>query len=412
VRGWLLLLLLLLLLPLAALASLLVIAERQPLVSRSETIAPSSIADARRVLASNDPSRLRRGDERTALLPARLIDTAINHFASRSLGGRGAFVVVGDCGELRLSVPLHALPETRYLNLSAVIAAADGRPRIATASLAALPLPAWLAELITAAVIRAAGMTEQWQVAERAIRRVDFDATAGNVVVRYVWQPELLEQARSLAITPADTAHLRAAQTALAGLLDHRSGAASVPLAQVLAPLLRGCSERSPRCGRAALLVLAGHVSGNSLSQVLPEARSWTRPRRVKLSLHGRHDSAQHFVVSAALAAWAGEPAADAVGLDKEMRDARSGSGFSFADLAADRAGTRFGELVADGSPRLQAAVQRPLSDGDLAPSLAGLPEGLSAAEFERRFAAPESASYRQVAAEIERRLTAMPLYR
>ena len=408
VRGW----LLLLLLPLAVLSSWLLIAERQPLVSRSESIAASSIADARQLLASHHPSRLQRGEERTALIPAGLIDTATNHFASRSLGGRGAFVVADGCGELRLSVPLHALSGTRYLNLSAVVAAADGRPRIAAASLAALPVPAWLAEVIAGTVIRVAGMAEQWQAAERAIRRVDFDAGSGNVVVHYVWQPELLEQARSLAITPADTASLRTAQTALAGLLDHRAGAASVPLAQVLTPLLRSCIDRSPRCGRAALLVLAAHVSGNSLGQVLPDARRWPRPRRVKLSLHGRHDSAQHFVVSAALAAWAGEPAANAIGLDKEMRDARGGSGFSFADLAADRAGSRFGELVAAGSPRLQVALQQPLSDGDLAPSLTGLPEGLSAAELERRFAAPDSVNYRQMTAEIERRLGAMSLYR
>ena len=228
-RAW----LLLLLPPLAAVASLPVITERQPLVSRSASLAASSLVDARRLLASNDPGRLRRAGERTALIPAGLVDIAIDQLANRRLGGHAAFVIVGRSGELRLSIPLH-----------------------------------------------------------------------------------------------------------------------------------------------------------------------------------GRQDSAQHFVVSAALAAWAGEWAADVIGLDKEMRDARSGSGFSFADLAADRAGSRFGELVAADSPRLRAVLQRPLSDGDLAPSLAGLPEGLSVAEFERCFAVPESADYRQLITEIERRLDEMPLYR
>ncbi|EXI74875.1 MAG TPA: hypothetical protein PK440_02365 [Candidatus Accumulibacter phosphatis] len=409
-RRW--LLLGLLPLPLAFASLLLATAESQPLVSRSDSISSTSIADARRLLASNDPRRLRRGDERTALIPVGLIDTTINHFASRSLGGRGAFVVVEQRGEIRLSVPLPGFPGTRYLNVRAVIGEADGRPPITAASVAALPLPAWLAELVAAAVIRAAGVADQWQAAEQAIRRVDFDAGGGNVVVRYVWQPELLEQARSLAVTADDVDNLRAAQAALAGLLDHRAGTAPVPLAQVLLPLLRCCSERSPRYGHAALLVLAAYLSGHSLAHALPEARSWPRARRVRLVLHGRYDSAQHFAVSAALAAWAGEPAANAIGVDKELRDARGGSGFSFADLAADRAGTRFGELVAAHSPRLQTALRGPLSDGDLAPSLAGLPEGLSAADFERRFGQTESANYRQLVAEIERRLSVMPLYR
>ncbi|MCM8612142.1 hypothetical protein [Accumulibacter sp.] len=400
----------LLLPPLLAASLLPVLTERQPLVSRSDGIAASSIVEVRRLLANHDSGRLQDGDERTAIIPAGLLDTAIDHFASRTLGARAAFVIIGRSGELRLSIPLRGLPARRYLNLSAVIAAADGHPRIDSASLGALPLPGWLAEAAAGTAIRAAGLAGQWQVAARAVRRVDFDAAASHVVLNYVWQPELLEQLRPLAVTPADMANLRNAQAALAGLLDHRAGV--VPLGQVLTPLLACCGEASAGHGRAALLVLAAHVSGNSLSRLLPEARSWARPRRVKLSLHGRHDSAQHFVVSAALAAWAGESAADAIGLDKEMRDARSGSGFSFADLAADRAGSRFGELVAANSPRLQAALQRPLSDSDLAPSLAGLPEGLSAAEFERRFAAPESADYRQVKSEIERRLRAMPLYR
>ena len=34
----------------------------------------------------------------------------------------------------------------------------------------------------------------------------------------------------------------------------------------------------------------------------------------------------------------------DVIGLYKEIEDSRGGSGFSFNDIAADRAGTRFGE--------------------------------------------------------------------
>ena len=112
------------------------------------------------------------------------------------------------------------------------------------------------------------------------------------------------------------------------------------------------------------------------------------------------------------MAAWAGEPAANAVGLFKEIQDSRGGSGFSFADLAADRAGTRFGELVAGGSPRLRYALRSTLTDSELAPSLDGLPEPFSAADFEQRFGSGDNAAYRQVTTEIERRLAALPLYR
>jgi hypothetical protein len=386
--------------------------EREPLVSRDETISPTSISEARRLLAQNDPRRLRGGEERTAVIPVGLLDAGINHLASRGLGARAALMVVGRRAELRLTARLPGLRDALYVNLRAVLAEAEGEPRIVSAAIATLSIPPSVAEMFVACAIRAAGAGNEWKTVRQALRGIDFDAAEGVVAVRYVWQPDLLKQARSLAFTTQDMARIQAAQEALAALLDHHSPRVRLPLGRVLVPLLTCCGTPTPERGRAALLVLANHLAGSNLAQVLPAARTWPRPRRVKLTLLGRYDSAQHFGISAALAAWAGEPAANAIGLDKELRDARGGSGFSFADLAADRAGTRFGELVAMGSPRLEQALRGTMTDAELAPALDGLPENLSEDEFERRFGDRDSASYRQLSNEIEARLAALPLYR
>ena len=78
---------------------------------------------------------------------------------------------------------------------------------------------------------------------------------------------------------------------------------------------------------------------------MVPEAHDWPHPRPLRVTLRQRQDFTLHFLISAVIAAEAGTPLADAVGLWKELADARrGGSGFSFNDLAADRAGTRFGE--------------------------------------------------------------------
>jgi hypothetical protein len=407
--GW---IFVLLLLPLVVAALFLLAAvEQSPLVDRSPTISQTSIAQARRLLASNDPRRLRRGDERSDVIPAALIDDAINHLASRSLRGRGAFVLTAEGGEIRLTVPLPVLPGPRYLNLSALLAPTEDQPRIARAAIGSFAVPSWLAEHFVAAAIGGTGLADEWHIARQAVRRLSFEPERGTVVVRYVWEPDLLDQARALAFPPADIARFQAAQRALAGLLAPYSARTPVSLSQVLPPLLTCCGEGAAE-GRAALLVLATHLAGRNLAEVLPQARRWPRPRPVRLTLLDRHDTAQHFGVSAALAAWSGEPAANALGLFKELQDARAGSGFSFADLAADRAGTRFGELVAAGSPRLQQALRARLSEADLAPSLDGLPENLPEAEFARRYADGDNAAYRQLTREIEDRLAALPLYR
>jgi hypothetical protein len=79
-------------------------------------------------------------------------------------------------------------------------------------------------------------------------------------------------------------------------------------------------------------------------------------------------------------------PLADAVGPWKELADARSGgSGFSFNDFAADRAGTRFGVLAVRDPARLQARLAAGLTDADLMPQVSDLPEYLPQSEFVAR---------------------------
>jgi hypothetical protein len=161
--------------------------------------------------------------------------------------------------------------------------------------------------------------------------------------------------------------------------------------------------------------VLAAYASGKSLAAVVPAAADWPRPAARKLTLDGRVDFAQHFAISAALAAGAGGPFADAVGVYKEVDDSRRGSGFSFADIAADRAGTRFGE-AATRSPasaaKLQAAARAGLREQDIMVAARDLPESMSEAEFKRRFGGVDAPGYKRVLTEIDARIAALPVYR
>lgn len=390
---------------------LFVASDGTPLVERPETVSPTAIAQARRLLHANDPRRLARGDVRQTAIPAALIDEGINYAASRALHGRGALIMGEETAEIRITFAIAGKPSPRYLNLRATIREAEGEPHIAKAAVGSLPIPAFLAESALSFGLGVFGYGQEWQLARGAIRSLAFEPDQRLLVVGYVWEPAILERARAIAFNDADLARLRTAQTALAGLLDHRSGGTPLPLRTVLKPLLDGDND-SREQRRAALFVLATYLAEKKLAAVIPEAAAWPQPKPVALTLQGRYDSAQHFVVSAALAAWAGEPLAKAVGLYKELDDARHGSGFSFADLAADQAGTRFGELVVANSPRLSGLFAREFGDADLAPPLVGLPEFMPDREFRRRFGGPGSPAYQQVMAEIDRRLAAIPLYR
>lgn len=111
---------------------------------------------------------------------------------------------------------------------------------------------------------------------------------------------------------------------------------------------------------RAALLalgILLGHPRLEEFVGPVVEERDW-RPAAplARATLRGRRDWTKHFFVSAALTVLSAQAPSDAIGLFKEELDAGKGSGFSFGDLMADRAGTTFA-LLATGDEATARAI-------------------------------------------------------
>ena len=397
------------LLPLAVAAALLLFAtDPQALVDRGEAISPASVAQAKRLLADNDPRRQQAGEIRTLAIPAALIDEGINYAASRYFHARGALALIDDTGEIRVTF---TLPAQRFLNLRALAHTVDGKLRIVDARLGSIAVPPALVEFAFTQTVAALGFDREWLMAENAIQHIAFNQTQATVSLTYIWEPGILDRARAVALSPDDIARLHEARVALAALVAHRAPGSRISLSEVL-KAMHPVSGDLVKQGRATLLVLSSHLADKDLAALVPAARNWPRVRWVNITLAGRHDLAQHFVISAALAAWAGEPVADAIGLYKELEDARRGSGFSFIDLAADRAGTRYGEMLLRNPKALQEKIAGELSDEQLLPAVADLPEYLHEPEFKRRFISHESPAFKAMTLEIERRLDTLPLYR
>jgi uncharacterized protein YfiM (DUF2279 family) len=177
-----------------------------------------------------------------------------------------------------------------------------------------------------------------------------------------------------------------------------------------------GIAQADPRAEiRAVIAVVAFYVNGKGLSAIVPGAKSWPHPAPRKVTLNGREDFPQHFTISAALAANAGGPLSDAIGLYKEVDDSRGGSGFSFNDIAADRAGAVFGEIATrseESARTLQQRIAAGLKEADMMPEVADLPEFMSEAEFKRRFGGIGAPAYNKMMQDIERRIAACALYR
>lgn len=388
--------------------------DATPLVQRGDVIDPSQIAQAKRLFDANDPRRLDEGEQRSVSIPLPLLDTAAHHLARLGLRGQAALSLQDNLLQLDFTRPFPGFA-THYLNIRVTLRPGSSEPRLNSLRIGHLPLPAALGDAAAKRMAELAGFAGEWTLALHSIRRLSFDSTAQNIRVDYTWQPELVRSVRRAALPADDVARMKRAHEALVAAFNAAPPDCPLPLGELLPPLFANLGDNSRAQMRATLLVLATYLAEKNIATLAPEAYAWPPLRPVAIKLRGRYDSAQHFTVSAALAAWAGEPVADAIGVWKEIDDIRHSSGFSFADLAADRAGTRFGTLLADAPETLRTRLSKPLAEDDFVPRIDDLPEYLGETEFQRRFGTADrkrSQAFAAMQDQIESRVRSLSLYR
>jgi len=131
-------------------------------------------------------------------------------------------------------------------------------------------------------------------------------------------------------------------------------------------------------------------------------------------SLYKRVDMAQHFMWSATLSASGSSHLAHLVGVEKELNDAKRGSGFSFIDLAADRAGVSFGEYATttpEQALKLQQKMAQITDYQAFMPEVRDLPENLNTHAFNAQYESIYSAKYQSVLQDIDQRISASEVY-
>jgi hypothetical protein len=410
------LVLLVLLLVAGVVTAVLLAFDDEPLVVGIERLTPAEVERALQLIRANDPRRLRTGEVGRVSLTDDQVALVASYLFGR-FGAGGAQVHLGDASlELRATGAIPRLPIKRFLNVEARVLEGDPLPRVASLRVGKLQIPRWLAGATMRVAIDAVHADSDARAAAEMIRAVRF--SPGQVQVTYRWQQDTVDRLRARLVPAEDRARLRTYNDHL--LRVARDLPAGAGLHELLGPLLTLAAERSDTGdavleNRFALLVLEANVNGRDLGTLVPEARQWPEPRRLSPTLQGRRDFPQHFMTSALVAALAGTVLADAIGLYKELDDARGGSGFSFTDFAANRAGTRFGERSvrsAADARAIQQAARGVLRDADLMPPVRDLPEHMGQAQFSSRFGGPDDPRYLRITAEIERRLDTLPLYR
>lgn len=151
------------------------------------------------------------------------------------------------------------------------------------------------------------------------------------------------------------------------------------------------------------------------VSQLSPEQILQRDELRRRTTLANRVDLQKHFIYSIALQLLGSSDASDAIGEVKEFLDSNGGSGFSFADLLADRAGTRLAKTATndeENAIQVQSLLSGITSESKIMPLVVGLPEGLSIKTFETNYSDVNSLKYKEMLAVIDKRLAVISVYR
>jgi hypothetical protein len=417
-----------LLLLVGGLALALLALEGEPAVPESPRL---SSADKRHLVGlfrGKDPRQVPPGETRTVRLSTHELDQLVAWAAA--VGVRARTTVSLRPGGVSATATVHAPRTGRWVNVTAstLVSISNGQlslsePRLRVGHLAIPPL---LLDAITPYL--RAGLQ-----GDRDLRRVlpavaslrleagEATLTYGRaemprgLIARLVWGEEAGDVMREAVDAQLDrlVAVLSAAPKG-----DARFGAAlETAFALARERSAQGSAVEENRAALLALGVVLGHPRlAPAVGENLDEERSaQVDVVRKGTTLRGRDDWPRHFTVSSALTVLSAVAPSDAAGVLKEELDADGGSGFSFADLLADRAGTTFAE-VATRDEASAAAMQERLARGfrldDFFPRADGLPEGIPDAELQSHYGGVGGPLYRRQADEIERRVAACAAYR
>ncbi len=309
-------------------------------------------------------------------------------------------------------------------------------PRPSHIRLGHLPLPAslvpWLSKRIVADLPprRREALTDAIDEFQLAFKGLSFESNIATV--KFSWQRAALDRlSQDLQRGFVSPQALAASEIYYSLLRDSLNtlpaSVRAVALSDLLPPLAAEAASRSetrdPRVENAGLLyavsTLLAEATGvipSPSNEVYLQSSSpvITLQDQPEIRLQRRQDLAAHVINSAAIAATAGVEIASIISIGKEAFDAQYLSGFSFSDLAANRAGIKLAKLALqdEASAReFQQRLQLLNNDDDLIPNIGSNRDGLSRTEFESQYLDRASTEYKRRLQSIDQQLAQLPLF-
>jgi len=402
--------------------------EDTPLVTESAKVNVRDIQSAKDFLKQYDPRNLPDGKITTITANQGQINTALAAAlaAAPQLKVRIVPSRFGLLAAITGKAPLPDNPFGQYVNISMLVESSTTGLKIGRLSIGEIEIPTTIVRPVFILVMDQIAGPGRGKAFLETIRSVQVTGSQ----IRVVYRPKdgLLDELKTAAkktVVAGDATITRAYWEALHDLHRRTPEGSHVSITQYIPPMFALAKRRSAggnaiEENKGAIFALAMFFGDIRIERFVGEVRRGEykgAPRKLShVRLQGRHDWVQHYLLSAGLALAGGRGIADFIGEIKEVQDATNKvSGFSFTDIAADRAGVRFAEVATgsvDGAREIQNYLARGIGEGQFFPEIRDLPEGLTDAQFKSRYGERESAAYKRQIAEIDRGIAQIPLYR
>lgn len=414
--------------PLLVVLIYIVVTDGQPTVMPEVgELNHQNVKRIKELIKQNYPRRFTRRHFKIVNIRQDDFNLMLNYGMQRFLSGASKLDLVQNRAEISASIRIPDAYPGAWLNVRAVLSSEnDPELEVAALRLGSLPIPSWLIQpLITRVHMWGQERHPEYKELVETVKSLRFEKE--KLFIVYEWRPQLLKRIQAkgeeLLLPKVQRDRLIAYHNHMAKHTRRFHGK-KLGLSALLRPMFQFAVERTKQSGdaiaenRALLLTLSVYANGSNMRHVL----SHQKGQRIlyagypRIMLNQRRDLMQHYLVSSGLTVSAGLGIADALGLAKEISDSIGGSGFSFADLLADRAGVKFAELATSDESTaraLQTYMSREqLSEKDFMPSTIKLPEGLNEKEFKRRYRQVGSPEYNQIKTIIEQRINGCDVFK
>ncbi len=404
--------------------------EREPVVKSVQTINTDDAVRTRALGKKVVHDLLNRGDQPLTFSASEDDLNGIFRFAHRSISRiTGRIMISPELFKMLATIKVPHNLVGDYVNIRFNIAPSDSGLRIVRASLGRISIPGSIARYLIAFIIgRTLGYNQGGSLLE-SIDSVVLTDTSINVHMSPT--PDLKQRAQKMkkrlkyirgkVAIMGNPETVRIYYAKLMELSENVSTYETVSLTRFIGPLFKFARDRGGDPAdenRAAILALAIYFGHWRVEQMIGHVRTdemkLHRRQTKNVVLAGRVDLRLHFIISAALEIASERGFTHAVGEFKELLDAgHGGSGFSFVDLAADRAGVRFAETATNSNTagRLQELFGDNLHEDQFFPGIKDLPERLSKKVFERYFGNVKSDIYISLVRDIDTCIGQLPAY-